>query len=169
MVGRKKGPARRAWIASKRAGAALLVTSPIFASRIEQRGARRRWRCALIGSLGLGYVWLSAALGHAEGAPQSSQHLPELPGIPSLELPRPSPADLEELDTRLAKLCSSDAAERDGARREVLEVTAKAVPAIRFRLTATAESTKHDELKELLLKIRKKGRDDARDEQVSDG
>ena len=62
-----------------------------------------------------------------------------------------------------------DETERDDARREVLEVTAKAVPALRFRLAATAEATKHDELKELLLKIRKKGRDDARDEQASDG
>jgi len=95
--------------------------------------------------------------------------LPELPAIPSLELPRPTPAELEELDTRLAKLCSSDAAERDAARREVLEVTAKAVPALRFRLAATADSTKHDELKELLLKIRKKARDDARDEQAEEG
>ncbi len=124
---------------------------------------------ALIGSLALGYTWLSTAPSYADGAPKLSEHLPELPAIPSLQLANPTPAELEELDARLAKLCSSDDAERDAARREVLEVTAKAVPALRFRLAATAENTKHDELKELLLKIRRKGRDDARDEQASDG
>ena len=123
----------------------------------------------LAGSLALGYTWLSVAASHAQGAPKVSDRLPELPAIPSLELPRPTPADLEELDTRLGKLCSTDDATREAARREVLEVTAKAVPALRFRLASIAESTKHDELKELLLKIRKKGRDDARDEQASEG
>ena len=144
------------------------MTFPIFASRIEQRAARRGWSWALAGAL-LGYTCLSALPSQAAGAPKLAEHLPELPAIPSLELPRPTPAELEELDTRLAKLCSSDAAERDAARREVLEVTAKAVPALRFRLAATADSTKHDELKELLLKIRKKARDDARDEQAEEG
>jgi len=145
------------------------VTSPIFASRIEQRATRRGFSWALAGSLALGYSWLSAAPCHAQGAPKLSEHLPELPAIPSLELPRPTPAELEELDARLSKLCSADEAERDAARREVLEVTPKAVPALRFRLASIAESTKHDQLKELLLKIRKKGRDDARDEQAADG
>jgi len=144
------------------------VTSPIFALRIE-RAARRGLPWALTASLAFGYTCIRTTPSHAEGAPKLSEHLPELPAVPSLELARPTPADLEELDTRLGKLCSTDDAERDAARREVLEVTAKAVPALRFRLAATAESTKHDELKELLLKIRKKGRDDARDEQASDG
>ena len=143
---------------------------PIFASRTERRAARRGWSWALYGSL-LGYTWLSAGPGHgyAMAAPKLGEHLPELPAIPSLEVPRPAAADLEELDTRLGRLCSSDPAERDAARREVLEVAPKAVPSLRFRLAATAESSKHDELKELLLKIRKKGRDDARDEQASEG
>ncbi|MEO8918118.1 MAG: hypothetical protein ABI488_11865 [Polyangiaceae bacterium] len=95
--------------------------------------------------------------------------MPELPAIPSIEVPRPAPADLDELDARLAKLCSPDESEREAARREVLEVDAKAVPAIRFRLASTAESTNHDDLKELLLKIRRKGRDDARDEDADKG
>jgi len=123
----------------------------------------------LIGALALGYSCLSVAPSYAQGAAKQNEHLPELPAIPSLEVARPTPADLEELDARLAKLCSADDAERDAARREVLEVGPKAVPALRFRLAATAENTKHDELKELLLKIRKKARDDARDEQVADG
>jgi hypothetical protein len=90
-----------------------------------------------------------------------------LPAIPSIEVARPAPADLEELDARLTKLCSNDDSEREAARREALEVDAKLVPAIRFRLGAIAESTNHDDLKELLLKLRKKGRDDARDERAS--
>jgi len=145
------------------------VTSPIFASRIEPPTAPRRALSTLTGSLAVGYLLLSAASSHAQSASKLGEHLPELPAIPSLEVPRPAPADLEELDARLAKLCSTDDAERDVARREVLEVTAKAVPALRFRLASIADSTKHDELKELLLKIRKKGRDDARDEQAADG
>ena len=102
-------------------------------------------------------------------ASKSAEPLPELPAIPSLEVARPIPADLEEVDERLTKLCSSDAAEREAARREVLEVDAKSVDALRFRLASTAEGSKHDELKGLLLEIRKKGRDDARDEDQADG
>jgi hypothetical protein len=105
----------------------------------------------------------------AETANKAAERLPELPAIPSLELPRPVPADLEELDARLTKLCSNDEAEREAARREALEVDAKLVPAIRFRLASTAESTNHDDLKQLLLKIRKKGRDDLRDEDAAHG
>lgn len=145
------------------------MTFPIFASRIEPRSPRRRALWALVGSLALGYPLLTAAPGHAQPAPKLNERLPELPAIPSLEVPRPTPADLEELDGRLSKLCSADDSERDSARREVLEVTAKAVPALRFRLASIADSSKRDELKELLLKIRKKGRDGARDEQAAEG
>jgi hypothetical protein len=102
----------------------------------------------------------------ADGAARSSNPLPELPAIPSVEEPRPAPADLEELDTRLTKLCSEDEDEgvRDAARREALEVDAKLVPAIRFRLAALSERENHDDLKELLLRLRKKGRADSRDD-----
>jgi len=110
---------------------------------------------------------LVAAAAGAE--PSSKAALPELPAIPSIEVARPAPAELEELDTRLAKLCSVDEAEREAARREALEVDAKSVAAIRFRLASTAESTNHDDLKELLQRIRKKGRDDARDEDAESG
>ena len=110
-----------------------------------------------------------AASSSAEPPVKSGDRLPELPTIPSVEVARPAPADLEELDARLTKLCSSDETERDTARREALEVDAKSVNAIRFRLASGAESSKHDELKELLLKIRKKGRDDARDEDQEGG
>lgn len=121
------------------------------------------------------YLALSwpAISGGANAAPESAskaaERLPELPAIPSLELARPAPADLEELDARLSKLCSDDEAEREAARREALEVDAKLVPAIRFRLASIAESTNRDDLKQLLLKIRKKARDDQRDEDAADG
>jgi hypothetical protein len=117
----------------------------------------------------LACVFLSGVSGHAQSAAKTGARLPELPPVPSLELARPAPADLEELDTRLGKLCSNDQGERDAARREMLEVTAKSVAAIRFRLAQTADSSKHDELKELLLKIRKKGRDDGQGEQQTEG
>jgi len=146
-------------------GVASLETFPIFALRIE---ARHVARVACIAALSLAPQLLPL---RAFGDPSKTapERLPELPAIPSLEVPRPAPADLEELDARLGKLCSADEAERDAARREALEVDAKLVPALRFRLGSLAESTNHDDLKELLLKIRKKGRDDARDENAAEG
>lgn len=125
-----------------------------------------RWLAYCLALTGSALFALTPA--RAEASNKGAQ-LPELPAIPSIEVPRPAPADLEELDARLAKLCSADEAEREAARREALEVDAKAVPAIRFRLASTAESTNHDDLKELLLKIRRKGRDDARDEDADSG
>src|SRR5450432_508730 len=175
MVGRKRGPARRASIASIRAGAASPEIFPIFASLIERRAlfspsATERLLRRLVCCLALGCTpLLSAPSAGADSAAKTPERLPELPAIPSLELARPAPADLEEVDARLAKLCSDDESEREAARREALEVDAKLVPAIRFRLASTAESTNHDDLKQLLLKIRKKGRDDARDEDAVDG
>src|ERR1700710_2545778 len=107
MVGRKKGPARRGWIASIHAGAASPVTSPIFASRSKYGAARSLAFCFALTSSVL--APLQAA---AEPATRAAQ-LPELPAIPSLEVSRPAPAELEELDARLAKLCSADEAERE--------------------------------------------------------
>lgn len=134
------------------------MTSRTFASRIER---------AFVGLVVLGYVLLSAKA-HGDAA-KSAERLPELPAIPSLEVPRPTPESLADLDERLSKLCSADDAEREAARREVLEVDAKDVPALRFRLASGSEGVRKEDLKELLLKIRKKGRDAARDESQADG
>jgi hypothetical protein len=127
------------------------------------------WAFACAGVFGVPSASAESAAKAADAAPKGVERLPELPPIPSLEVPRPAPADLEELDARLTKLCSNDEAEREAARREALEVDAKLVPAIRFRLASISESANHDDLKQLLLKIRQKGRDDVRDEQVSAG
>jgi tetratricopeptide (TPR) repeat protein len=124
---------------------------------------------ACVGLSGVPSASAESAAKAADAAPKSVERLPELPPIPSLEVARPAPADLEELDARLTKLCSNDEAEREAARREALEVDAKLVPAIRFRLASISEGANHDDLKQLLLKIRQKGRDDVRDEQVADG
>ncbi|MEP7051468.1 MAG: hypothetical protein ABJB12_14000 [Pseudomonadota bacterium] len=134
-----------------------------FARASKERARRLVYRLAVASSTLL--IPLGAA---AEPASKTAQ-LPELPAIPSIELGRPAAADLEELDARLAKLCSADEGEREAARREALEVDAKSVAAIRFRLASTSESTNHDDLKELLQKLRKKGRDDARDENADSG
>ncbi len=117
MVGHKKDPARHA---SDRVDTRWRSFTGDF-SRFSHHGlsrarARRGLRWALTASLVLGYTWLSAAPSRAAGGPKLSEHLPELPAIPSLEVPRPTPADLEELDGRLGKLCSNDEAERDDAR-----------------------------------------------------
>ena len=132
---------------------------PIFASRSE----RALGRAAFCGALSVALLHGALASAGPATASKPGDPLPELPAIPSLEVPRPSPAELEEFDARLSKLCSADDGEREAARREALEVDAKSVPAIRFRLASTAEGSKHDNMKELLLKLRKKGRDGARE------
>ncbi|HWZ88693.1 MAG TPA: hypothetical protein VNW92_07580, partial [Polyangiaceae bacterium] len=131
---------------------------------MSPRLLRRLVYCCVFGCA---FVWGGASA--AADPVSKAERLPELPAIPSLEVPRPAPADLEELDARLTKLCSEDEAEREAARREALEVDAKLVPAIRFRLASNAESANHEDLKQLLLKIRKKARDDARDEDAAEG
>jgi len=78
---------------------------------------------------------------------------PELPAIPSLELPRPAPQQIWKSSTRGSASCArATKPSAKAARREALEIDAKFVPAIRFRLGSIAESSKHDELKQLLLK-----------------
>ncbi len=79
-----------------------------------------------------------------------------LPKPPSLELPVPSAAALEALDGHLRRLASRDAAERETAVAEILEVESDRLPAIHRRLSAIAESSDHPAMKELLAAIRDK-------------
>ncbi|MFZ5892265.1 MAG: hypothetical protein ACOY0T_14500 [Myxococcota bacterium] len=85
--------------------------------------------------------------------------LPVLPAAPRLELPKPEPKDLSELDARLAALASEDASERDSAARELLEVDARLVPALAFRLDSIADRADKEAMKRLFGELRKESRE----------
>lgn len=95
--------------------------------------------------------------------------LAALPKPPSIELPTPSPASLEALDKHLAALVSNDAAERETAAQEILEVEPDRLAAIHRRLTTIAESSDHDAMKQLLGGTRDKARGEAKDRIRSEG
>jgi hypothetical protein len=95
--------------------------------------------------------------------------LPPLPKPPSLELPPPDPASVATLDALLGRLVAKDRAVRDTAVSEILEVEADALPAIRRRLVALAESSSKEQMKELLGQIRDKARDGVREKNREEG
>lgn len=99
------------------------------------------------------------------GAPAPNDAVPRitlgpLPKPPSLEVPPPTPASLEALDAHLARLSGRDAADRETAVQEILEVEPDRLAAIHRRLTTIAESSDHTAMKELLGSIRDKARED---------
>lgn len=102
-------------------------------------------------------VWLlSVEIGATASA--SEAPLPELPKAPSLEVPRPSADDLATLDAHLERLTLEDAAERDEAARELLELSPKLVPAIHQRLDSIANRADREAMKRLLGDIRDRAR-----------
>src|SRR5690242_2321197 len=110
MAGRKKARAPRASTGSIHAGAASPEIFRISASSIDRRG-HSRVAVAL-----LACCVLTAAGVAAEPSP-SATSLPELPPPPSLDAGRPSPVEVEALNARLEKLCSSEAEQRETAAR----------------------------------------------------
>jgi hypothetical protein len=97
---------------------------------------------------------------------QTDRKLPELPRAPSLEQKPPKPDDLAELDALLERIRDKDAATRDTAIREILELPPKFVPAIRHRLEKLSSENKAG-MKQVLFETRRKARDLARDEDDS--
>ena len=106
-----------------------------------------------------------SALGELDaGAPPSSPRpLSSLPKAPSLELPKPEPSEVEQLDALLLRIRSEDAAVREEARREILEVNPRLCAAIDRRVNAIADHANRDAMKQALEGIRKRARDDVRD------
>ncbi|HWA77658.1 MAG TPA: hypothetical protein VG937_35215 [Polyangiaceae bacterium] len=94
-----------------------------------------------------------------EGPPSAVDELPPLPSAPRVELEKPAAKDLSELDARLSALSASDPAERDSAARELLEVDARLVPAIAFRLDKIADSADKEALKRLFLEVRRESKE----------
>jgi hypothetical protein len=101
--------------------------------------------------------------------PREPLPLGPLPKAPSIELPVPVPAVLEALDRHLERLLSADAAERETAAREILEVEPDRLPAIHRRLTTIAESSDHEAMKQLLGGTRDKARDEVKQKSQAQG
>lgn len=125
-------------------------------------------------ALGIGLLLSTATLGlvapaaAAESSPSatSGEHkLPELPTPPSIELGRPEPADLAEVDALLGRIVGAEVSDREGAARELLEAEPKHVSAIRFRLSSIADSADKEAMKRLLLKTRRELLDKKDDEE----
>jgi tetratricopeptide (TPR) repeat protein len=83
---------------------------------------------------------------------------------PRIELPKPDPKDLSDIDARLAALASEDAAARDNAARELLEADARLVPALAFRLDSIADRADKEAMKRLFEQLRKESREQGRSE-----
>jgi hypothetical protein len=105
-------------------------------------------------------VWAEGK--NAPDAAASADELPLLPAAPKLELGQPSPKDLEDLDARLAGLTSKVEAERDDAARALLEVDARLLPALAFRLDNVADRAEKEAMKRLFGLIRQDSKELAR-------
>jgi hypothetical protein len=73
------------------------------------------------------------------------------------------------LDRHLARLVSTDAAERETAAREILEIEPDRLPAIHRRLTTIAESSDHEAMKQVLGGTRDKARDEVKQRVRAEG
>jgi tetratricopeptide (TPR) repeat protein len=124
--------------------------------------ARRIWRLFAV----LACLASVTRAGSAEPS-SSSTSLPELPPAPSLDVGRPTPTEVEALNARLERICSSEAEEREAAAREALEVDSKLVPALRMRLSSLAEASNHEEMKQLLLVTRKEAHESVDEQEPS--
>ena len=100
----------------------------------------------------------------ASSAAASAATLPSLPTAPSLELEKPGPKELQELDERLKALTSSDASTREDAARELLEIDQRFVPALAHRLNGIAERADKEAMKRLFGELRKSARESDDDE-----
>jgi hypothetical protein len=113
----------------------------------------------------------AAAPSAASAAPPAvpSAELPPLPEPPPLKLGRPQPADVERLEGILSTLVGTDDVARRSAAAEVATVHAGLVAAIAVRLDRAADDADRGQMKELLLDIRKRARDEARREMRAAG
>jgi hypothetical protein len=113
--------------------------------------------CALL----IGVQPVAAEATDAASAAKAAE-LPELPRAPSLELPRPEPDQLEQVDRAITRLQAGDQAEREQAARELLESSPSLVPAVRHRLERIADRSDKEAMKNLLGDIRSEARNDLR-------
>ena len=129
------------------------------------------WRLLVSVAVSLNFLVAGQTSRAQSGAPVSSAGgsaatPPSLPAAPSLELEKPGPKELQELDERLKALTSSDASTREDAARELLEIDQRFVPALAHRLNGIAERADKEAMKRLFGELRKNAResdDDDRD------
>ena len=100
----------------------------------------------------------------AAAATPSKRELPELPKAPELQVKEPSVADISEIDELLDRIAGDQELAREEGVRAILELGPRSVPAIRRRLEAIAGNSDKGAMKTLLLAIRKRARDDTKDE-----
>ena len=131
-------------------------------STANLRGLRKRLRPFLLAAACCFALSAPFAVATA-GATETDRKLPELPRAPGLELKPPKADDLEELDALLARIRDKDAATRDTAIREILELPPRLVPAMRHRLEKLSSENKAA-MKQVLFETRRKARDLSRDE-----
>src|SRR6187399_1972407 len=130
--------------------------------RQHEKRSVARWPALVTAALSMSalvHAAPAAAPSSDAAAPTSPAELPILPAAPRLELPRPDPKELSELDARLAALASDDASARDTAARELLETDARMVPALAFRLDSIAERADKEAMKRLFQELRKESRE----------
>lgn len=117
--------------------------------------AARLYRLALLAALGTVSATASSPAQPARSGASPERKLPDLPTPPSVELGRPDAADLAEVDALLGRVVAEDAPDREAAVRELLEVQAKHVSAIRFRINSVADDADKEAMKRLLLRTRR--------------
>jgi hypothetical protein len=100
----------------------------------------------------------------ASAAPAAKRELPELPKAPDLEPKEPSVADVSEIDELLTRIASEDQLQREEGVRAITELGPRAVPALRRRLEAFAGSSDKGAMKQLLHSIRRRARDEPKEE-----
>jgi len=107
---------------------------------------------------------LVCAAAAAEPPAKLPAKLPELPRVPSLELGAPRAEDLAEVDEVLTRISSDDSAERDAAKRRILELSPRLVVAMRRRLGSIAETSNRNAMKIMLYDVRRAAREEMKDE-----
>jgi hypothetical protein len=128
--------------------------------------ANARWTLLVI--VGLGALGPLPATAESSGAPAEGSLAP-LPRLPTVGLPDPEREDLERLDALIARVTSAEATARDSALRDLSAEGPKLVPAVARRLNAIADQADREEMKRLLGEVRRRSRDQMREDLRSEG
>jgi hypothetical protein len=128
--------------------------------------ANARWILFVV--VGLGALGPLPATAESSGAPAEGSLAP-LPKLPTVGLPEPEREDLERLDALIARMTSAEATARDSALHDLSVGGPKLVPAVAQRLNAIADQADREEMKRLLGEVRRRARDQMREDLRSEG
>lgn len=158
--------------------------NPSTRSSARPKSTRHRHiRCSCVLAVGLLFCYQPTARAQAPAAPPSAsseadapaadpaagEPLAPLPEVPSQDLDKPSADQLEQVQSLLDRVVSSDPVLRERAVRELLEAEPKWVPAISHSLDKLADATQGEALKRKLLDVRDKARSAERERMKSSG